>query len=317
MGRRPLSIRDEQQRAGLLARKFRHRLYEVASYRYSFASSRGPTEKLRALAASAWRVSHGKRILFFPEEPWPKTLLFKVSLYAGHRVVLDPTERHDAAIKWWDDTFTPNTKLSPQFLAADRIINLACEDISKSRVDRVFAEVFGYTIVLDPTRHRGPCVEKSDLNAAHDGQIVECPIEAPRHGRVYQKLIDNSIKPGTVEDIRVPVFGDSIPFVYVRTRPIDIRFGAASATARIVETDVAFSGNEIARILEFTHSMGFECGDLDVIRDQADGRMYIVDANTTPFAGSLNRLSPRDAARALDRSNRSFEALLARRGAGY
>ena len=120
-----------------------------------------------------------------------------------------------------------------------------------------------------------------------------------------------------VEDIRVPVFGESIPFVYVRTRPIDIRFGARSTTARIVETDVAFSGDEIAKILDFTRRMGFECGDLDVIRDQDDGRMYIVDANTTPFAGSLDRLAPRDAASALERSSRSFEALLARRGPGH
>jgi hypothetical protein len=239
-------------------------------------------------------------------------MLFKTLLFAGHRVVLDPDQPHDAVIKWWDDTFTPNSKLPSRFLEKRHIINIGCEDISKARVDRIFADVFGYTITVNPTRHRGPYVEKSIFNGTHDATILKGPIESPRTEYVYQKLVDNRVDESTVEDIRVPVFADEIQYVYVRRRPVADRFGRVATTARIAATQDVFSPTETANILEFAHRMRFDYGDLDVLRDRTDDRIYIVDANTTPAGGSLNALPPVEKIVALKRTARAFEAMVRR-----
>ena len=39
-------------------------------------------------------------------------------------------------------------------------------------------------------------LEKSDINAKHDGEIINCPIESAEDGMIYQILIDNSISEG-------------------------------------------------------------------------------------------------------------------------
>jgi hypothetical protein len=85
-----------------------------------------------------------------------------------------------------------------------------------------------------------------------------------------------------------------------------------SHTSRIVQTHEAFSADELAKILEFTSRMQLECGDLDVVRDQDDHRLYIVDANTTPWSGSLRPLTPRERIVSLRRTARAFEAMLNR-----
>jgi hypothetical protein len=85
-----MSIEDHQ-RAGLTSRNFPRRVYEVASYRYSYEVPKLST-KLRTVVVSAWSATWGKRILFFPEMPPPKAILFMALLYAGHRVILDPEQ---------------------------------------------------------------------------------------------------------------------------------------------------------------------------------------------------------------------------------
>src|SRR5690554_4686192 len=53
-------------------------------------------------------------------------------------------------------------------------INRYCKNVSKSHVDRIFTDVFGYSSFIDP-KGSGKAVIKSERNAAHDGRIVELP----------------------------------------------------------------------------------------------------------------------------------------------
>jgi hypothetical protein len=303
---------ERNQRDAVTTAPWHRRLYQVAWYRYTLLDDEGLPTKARVLTTTAWKIACGKRILFFPEEPLPPTSIFKVCLWAGHRIVTDPRAPHDAVFKWWDATLMPNSSLPREILGERHVVNLGCEDISKAVVGRVFAETFGYPIDIDPTTHRGQCVEKSDDNATHDGRILDCPIAAPRAGCVYQKLVDNLMDDGMYGILRVPVFSGVIPYVALGHRPVDQRFGNATRSTFLEPTD-AFSAAEIARIADLCARMGLEYTELDVLRDRHDGRIYVCDVNATPWGGTALRRLPRAGQReALSRMARCLDALVHR-----
>ena len=66
-------------------------------------------------------------------------------------------------------------------------------------------------------------VEKSEINGAHDGRIIQGPAPA-RHGHVYQRVIDNRNGRGLVEDLRCPMIGGRIPLVLRKRRREAVRF---------------------------------------------------------------------------------------------
>jgi hypothetical protein len=161
------------------------------------------------------------------------------------------------------------------------VVNVDCNDISKSRVEAIFEDVFGYTSLVDPRHYVGPCVYKSEINGTHDGEIVECPIENPREG-IYQLLLDNRVGDEFVLDIRVPVIGDTVPFVLLWHKPLSDRFGHWVSRQVIAEVGDVFSPAEQRNLLDFARRMELDYGDLDVLRDQNSSRIYVIDANNTP-----------------------------------
>jgi hypothetical protein len=165
--------------------------------------------------------------------------------------------------------------------AAKRWINGRCQDIRKSTISKLNAEVFGRPLAIDPTTYRGEAVEKSEENGMHDGSIITCPIPAPREGKVYQKAINNEVASRTIEDLRAVVVGHEVAFVYRKVRSIRDRFLNNQANVRIEDATSVFSKEEIAQILCFTQKLGLDFGEIDVLRDQGSGYIYIVDANNT------------------------------------
>lgn len=162
-------------------------------------------------------------------------------------------------------------------------------------MSRKFEDVFGYPILVDPGRFEGWCVMKSERNAAHDGRLVRCPIVGPApDGMTCQILIDNTVRRRFVEDIRIPIIGGRIPFVYLKYRPLKSRFSNDNAYARMASQHELFTPSEIRLIREYVGRIGLEYGELDVLRDGASGRIYVVDANNTPY-GPPNHLESREA----------------------
>ena len=53
-------------------------------------------------------------------------------------------------------------------------------------------------------------------------------------------------------------------------------------------------------MLRFARALGIDYGELDILRDRDDGRIYIVDVNNTPF-GPPNHLPWSDSRRAVRR----------------
>ncbi|MBN2410099.1 hypothetical protein JXQ31_00310 [candidate division KSB1 bacterium] len=223
-------------------------------------------------------------ILFYPERPASSTTIYKLCAVHGYAMTDNPFSSYQVAFKNKDSTFFD---LSTLKVLPDKykVINRNSVDISKNKVSDVFQEIFGYSLKVDPVKHTGPAVEKSDKNAMHDGRIVHCPVpaESVRTDCVYQKVIDNTVENGFVLDYRIPVHGGRIPLVYLKYRPQQTRFSNLNDHVELEETSAIFSEREQLDILKFAKAMGIEYGEFDVLRDNKEGRIYIVDANMTPW----------------------------------
>jgi glutathione synthase/RimK-type ligase-like ATP-grasp enzyme len=125
-------------------------------------------------------------------------------------------------------------------------------------------------------------VEKSEINAAHDGRIVQCPTNRVA-GRVYQRVVDNRM-PGNldlVEDLRTCTVGGKPACVFIKRRQVTKRFLNTNTEVLLRTPDEVFSNAELEQISAFTREIGLDWGGVDVLRDRNDGKLYIVDANKT------------------------------------
>lgn len=237
-----------------------------------------------------------------PERPNAHAAITHIAAELGYRI----STRLDGAalvVYWEDATFrTPPPELRE--LSDAPALNIGCTDISKSRVGDTFEEVFGYSLDIgDPLAYTGPAVEKPEENAVHAGRIVECPTQ-PRVGFVYSVLVDNVVD-GEVEDLRAPVFGGSIPFVYVKRRPVSDRFSNTNTSARIVETVTVLTDEEQQAIASLVAALSGDYVEVDCLRDRTNGNLYVVDVNSTPW-GPPNHLVPVERDLAIERMAEAF-----------
>jgi hypothetical protein len=237
-------------------------------------------EKWRELIALT--VGHNQTILFYPEVPGAYHKARTLCALCGFKWIGDPSRAHDVQFQFYDVT-----RMSPDEVAdgidLDQCINGRCLDISKHTVSQRFEEVFGYSITVDPATHTGTAVQKSDENGTHDGEVITCPL--PRSSiedeKVYQKLIDTRTEDGLFVDYRVAVCGRLIPLVLLTYRPSSDRFKETHHWETAPIEDV-FTESERAQLRDFVDAMHLDYAELDVLRDREDGRIYVVDANTTP-----------------------------------
>lgn len=244
-----------------------------------------------------------KHVLLYPGFPSCGFVLYKVLRILGCRLYNSYDKECDLAIDWRLYTLRSKNDALKKIAKNRVVINEKCLDISKQRVDFIFRKIFGYSSFIDPLTYDGSCVVKSDCNATHDGRIIRCPIKTKDDTKVYQKVINNQIDDQYVLDVRVPIIGKNIPFVYFKYRLITKRFTDIQK-ATIKETKDIFSEEEIANIYYFCQEIGLDYGELDVLKDNPDGKIYIIDANTTPFGPSF--LSSQDWTQAVLRLSESF-----------
>lgn len=248
-------------------------------------------------------------LLFFPDRPVPSSVVNKLCARLGYKVITHPERRFDVAIKYRDNTFFENDMLKA--LQTGRIINKNITDISKKNVDRIFKSVFGYSTIIDPLTFHGHAVEKSDQNATHDGRIIECPISPTcfRTECIYQKVLNNRAENDMVLDYRPVIHGYNIPLVYLKYRPEKTRFSNTNHHVEMASPDQIFTIYEQRKMITFAQKMGIDYGEFDILRDKNDGRIYITDANITPW-GPPNGLSREDKIRAVELLAETFEELV-------
>lgn len=293
------------------------RALQTYRYRVNLTNADGIEAKLQILVQSFRRTFiDRKTILFHPDGPLQFHALYKILQFLGYRVTYSTENKIDVAIRWWlawdGNPFAPDKPFPhPKSTYQDgmKVLNMHCNDISKAKVNSVFEEVFGYSISIDPRTYNGRCVAKANWNALHKGRVMECPTDFQGEGVVYQKLIKNEVEDGLVEDMRVPVFGNNTPFVYLKYRSVGDRFVDRKHTnkkATIAEVFDVLSENELNNIHRFCERIGLDYGELDVLRDREDGRIYIVDANNTP-SGPPSPINEEEAKVAVIRLAKAFE----------
>ncbi|MBC7767310.1 MAG: hypothetical protein H7124_00835 [Phycisphaerales bacterium] len=249
---------------------------------YAFVRARGFWARLTLPA--------GPRIWFAPHQPRPWYIIWAATVWGGMRFASSPQEA-DAAFYFEDATIaTPPEPRHP------RAFNFDVGDVSKTHVARMMEQVFGYPLALDPVTHIGEAVEKSEANGLHDGHIVECPRPAAP-GAAYQYLIRTEGEDGFVEDLRTACVGGRPVVVFVKRKPATARFSIQSSSVVVKTPAEAFSPAEIAQLTRLCAAMKLDWGGLDVLRERASGRLYVVDVNKTD-TGPAVVLSWRDRARA-------------------
>src|SRR5262245_43332861 len=166
-------------------------------------------------------------IFFHPVQPPPSHLLEHVRQYAGWDVASSP-ETADWCVFYQDATWMTLPEDDPYAEIAATWINGRCRDISKRRVERVFADVFGYPLAIDPLTHQGVCLRKSNRNYVKDVTLRQCPIsaEALHDEYVYERLIDSRVPGlGTIE-LPTTVVGCQAVSVFKAIRPDWISAGS-------------------------------------------------------------------------------------------
>ncbi|OBF40820.1 hypothetical protein A5724_07135 [Mycobacterium sp. ACS1612] len=247
-----------------------------------------------------------KTILFYPDKPNYSQVLYKICNTLGCKMTSSLKAQPDLIVAFQDTTRRAHSSVLAEIAANNYVVNEGCDDISKVKVEAVFRQVFGYATFVDPETHVGLCVMKSNDNAMHDGEVVECPTSATRHDVVYQKLINNTAGDDDVLDIRVPVINGELPFVYLKYRRMRYRFSNMNARATMASTDSVFTTDEITKIKQFAKKLGLDFGELDVLRDVDDGTIYIVDVNNTP-CGPPNHLGKAESAHAIELLSKAFD----------
>jgi hypothetical protein len=293
--------------------------YSRAAYRSrcSVLGAQGLAEKVRILGYVVRALFlRRRRALFYPDKPKSFFVIYKILQFLGYHITADPSKRFDIAVNWQNSLDgNPFLPIEPALseLAHTRptaeFLNMQCNDVSKKRVSTVFEKTFGYALTVDPQTYSGKCVMKLNGNGLHVGHIIDCPSALQENDFVYQKLIHNELDNGLVEDVRVPIFRNQIPFVYLKYRPVDERLVDRKHTntrAVIAEVSDVLSAEELEKIMEFCRTIGLDYGEIDILRDRDERRIYIVDVNNNP-AGPPEPISEEDSRTAIGRLAQAFQ----------
>lgn len=222
-----------------------------------------------------------RTLLVYPHYPSRKSTIYNLGVHLGYNLTNKPHAEAEVAVYWEYLTFREEYEWLQKLNSRMPVINLYSRDISKLHIDAVHQEIFGYSTAVNPLEYRGKMVRKSDVNARHDGAIVQGPLTEKEEGNIYQILIDNQHGEAMVMDIRVPVIGGLLNFVYLKYRHIHERFKNPIRSV-IVPIDEALSTSEITTLEKYCEALHLEYGELDVLRHREDGKIYVVDVNNTP-----------------------------------
>lgn len=247
-----------------------------------------------------------KCILFYPHFPSYGYIIYNICRILGIRMTNNINDTFHLVVDWQDRTYKQSNKDLLGLAQNYRVLNIECKNIDKKHIDSIFKRVFGYSIMVNPLVFVGDCVVKSNLNGRHDGKIITCPIKRIDENCVYQKVINNQINDELVQDIRMPIFNQTIPFIYLKYRSINDRFSNTNINAKIARSEDILSVDEIKNILNFCGTIRLEYGELDILRNRDDGLLYIVDVNNAPF-GPPNRMSKREKQEALKLLAKTFQ----------
>jgi hypothetical protein len=196
----------------------------------------------------------------------------------------------NADIGWfWDSQIKLDKKTDKtfDFTKELRFLNYFLVNTSKEFVAKSMEEHFGYTFKINPRTFNGYCIAKHNGNGTKSCFFLKCPINADEvfHDHCYQKIINYSNKSdsSTLYELRVPIFKNIIPFTFFKTRNKGLRFTSKNRSMEIVPATAHLSEQECQDIIMYCRRIGLEYGEIDILRSDDDGKIYIIDVNNTPW----------------------------------
>jgi len=175
-------------------------------------------------------------------------------------------------------------------------INFKLKSCQKDYTTEIFDEMFEQKLGINPQEYKGYAVAKHNDNGTKSCFFIKCPLDADEvfENHIYQKIIDfrHPFDNEILCEIRVPIFGGIVPFVFFKERARGLRFTSKNRKVSIANVEDHLTENEVEEIQKYCRKVGLEYGDLDVLRGE-DGLIYIIDVNNTPW-WPPNKLFNRD-----------------------
>lgn len=232
-------------------------------------------------------MAENTKILFYPDKLRHHNKLRYVLEYLGIEWTHNVNDNWGTAVFW--DFKTTRDKAFELDKYGRKVINYDCVSAGKKYINLIFEKVFGYSFMVDPTEFKGSCLAKSIEQAAHNGKITQCPIDVADNTLIYQKIIDTRINERYIRDVRVPVFKDQIGCLFSKIRPFNQLVGGVNRRGHKIiyhsSPDELLSKEEQGLLIEFCKQIPVEYCELDVLRSNFDGKIYVVDMNNTPSGG--------------------------------
>lgn len=233
-------------------------------------------------------------LAFVPAPPRAGHPMRNIIRRAGGRIVTNP-HKADAVF------FLPGKTAATALHRPNPLVpgfNFLCGNTSDAHVATTFRDVFGYDVAMDPASFKGEVVARSEPEKNSTKRIKIAPLKPEKH-QIYQRLIDNEMQAGFVVEFLCPAIKGEIPLVYVKVRPKSQRFTGPESRVALTRPADVFTQDELAKISQVCSELSLDWGELSILRDKTDGRVYIVSANTAmrPPPAALPR---KDKLRAVD-----------------
>lgn len=226
------------------------------------------------------------KVLFYPKKVISYARIRQIFKIIKWEIIEDINQEFDIIFYWNTKVINKPDKVLLKLSESYQVINLRCNNVSKSNVAKIYQEVFKNTLEINPEKYTGRAVAKKDKGQGDkSGKIVNCPCKKEA-GWHYQKLLQD-IHIGRIQEYRVFIVG-GIVAVNKKQKKIGNRFHTIVEKNEYKEITDVFTNNEVKKINEFCKEIGAEYAELDLLRDN-DGLLYIIDVNNISGIGSFEK----------------------------
>ena len=232
-------------------------------------------------------IPTGLTLFLYPDRIWEGYYWHHLMKHVGWYETLSP-EQADWRVLHRDATWVTLRDDDPRAADAHTWLNGRCRDISKDLVHRVHERVFGYSPAVDPLAFTGRMLRKTRANSDKSGyRIFDGPVSPADLDRryVWERLLLSDAPPLGPIDYRAWVVGGQVVALRRKEKRdwhVHGEHDRTNLDLAVVEITTVLTDAERGLISDFCFAVGLDLGALELIRDNVDGRLYVLDVTTTP-----------------------------------
>ena len=224
------------------------------------------------------------KVLFYPHKVISYARVRVIFKILGWEIIEDINKDFDIIFYWNTKTINEPDKVILKLSENYPVINLRCNDVSKSNVTKIYQEVFKNTLGVNPEKYTGRAVAKrNEGQGDKSGKIINCPCKKEK-GWHYEKLLQD-ISTGRIQEFRVFIVG-GIAAVNIKQKKIGNRFHTIVEKNEYKSINEVFNIAEVRKINQFCKEIGAEYCELDILRDK---EIYIIDVNNISGIASFEK----------------------------